>query len=76
VYSRSVAVGADVDAYVQVTGDADAVVAGLRGVLAALRGWPDVHLVLRLLFPEPLEVQRERLATFGREILPRLREGT
>lgn len=75
VYSRSVAVGADVDAYVQVSGDAGAVVAGLRGVLAALRGWPDVHLVLRLLFPEPLEVQRERLATFGREILPRLREG-
>lgn len=74
VYSRSVAVDADVDAYVQAAGGVGEVVAALRGVLAALRYWPDVHLVLRLMFPEPLAVQRERLATFGREILPRLRE--
>jgi hypothetical protein len=45
-------------------------------VLAALRGWPDIHLVLRLLFPEPLAVQRERLAVFAREILPRLRSSS
>jgi alkanesulfonate monooxygenase SsuD/methylene tetrahydromethanopterin reductase-like flavin-dependent oxidoreductase (luciferase family) len=75
VYSRPVAVGADVDAYVQVKGNVDEVVAGLRGVLATLRAWPEVHLVLRLLFPEPLPVQRVRLATFGSEVLPRLREG-
>jgi alkanesulfonate monooxygenase SsuD/methylene tetrahydromethanopterin reductase-like flavin-dependent oxidoreductase (luciferase family) len=76
VYSHPVAVGADVDAYVQVKGNVDEVVAGLREILAGLRDWPDVHLVLRLLFPEPPAVQRERLATFGREVLPRLREAT
>ncbi|GAA1866528.1 hypothetical protein GCM10009836_53670 [Pseudonocardia ailaonensis] len=65
-----------IDAYVQVAGSADDVVAGLREVLRGLAGWPDVHLVLRLLFPEPPEVQVERLATFGREILPRLRSTT
>jgi alkanesulfonate monooxygenase SsuD/methylene tetrahydromethanopterin reductase-like flavin-dependent oxidoreductase (luciferase family) len=65
-----------VDAYVQVAGDATQVVAGLRAVLDAVRGWADVHLVLRLLFPEPdLDVQRARLATFGEQVLPRLREG-
>ena len=53
--------------YVQVAGDADAVVAGLRAVLARLRDWADVHIVLRVLFPEPdLDVQLARLATFGR----------
>ncbi len=66
---------ADIDAYVQVAGDADAVVAGARAVLARLRDWADVHIVLRVLFPEPdLDVQLARLATFGQEILPRLRE--
>ncbi|SHK53727.1 probable F420-dependent oxidoreductase, Rv2161c family [Pseudonocardia thermophila] len=65
---------ADIDAYVQVSGDADDVVAGVRSVLERLRDWADVHLVLRVLFPEPLEVTRERLAIFGREVLPRLRE--
>ena len=66
---------ADIDAYIQVAGDADAVVAGVRAVLARLRDWADVHIVLRVLFPEPdLGVQLARLATFGREILPRLGE--
>jgi alkanesulfonate monooxygenase SsuD/methylene tetrahydromethanopterin reductase-like flavin-dependent oxidoreductase (luciferase family) len=63
-----------IDAYVQARGDADAVVAALTGLLDALAAWPDVHLVLRLLFPEPdLDVQLRRLATFGTEVLPRLR---
>ncbi len=65
-----------IDSYVQVAGSVDAVVAGLRAVLHGLRHWPDVHLVLRLLFPEPPEVQVERLAVVGREILPRLRGAT
>jgi alkanesulfonate monooxygenase SsuD/methylene tetrahydromethanopterin reductase-like flavin-dependent oxidoreductase (luciferase family) len=66
---------ADIDAYVQVAGDADAVVAGVRAVVERLQEWADVHIVLRVLFPEPdLDVQLARLATFGREILPRLRE--
>ncbi len=65
-----------IDAYVQVAGDARTVVAGLRAVLDGLRDWPDVHLVLRLLFPEPPDVQAERLHTFGRDVLPRLRECT
>jgi probable F420-dependent oxidoreductase len=63
-----------VDAYVQVAGDVDGVVTGLRAVLDGLRGWANVHLVLRLLFPEPdLDVQLTRLATFGAQVLPRLR---
>jgi alkanesulfonate monooxygenase SsuD/methylene tetrahydromethanopterin reductase-like flavin-dependent oxidoreductase (luciferase family) len=65
----------DVDAYVQVAGDVEQVVAGIRAVIAALRDWANVHVVLRLLFPEPdLDGQLLRLATVGREVLPRLRE--
>ncbi len=64
------------DASVQLAGDVPAVVDGMRALLARLRGWADVHVMLRLLFPEPdLDVQLERLATVGREVLPRLREG-
>lgn len=64
----------EIDAYVQASGDADAVVAALSGVLDALADWPTVHLVLRLLFAEPdLDVQLRRLRTFGAEVLPRLR---
>jgi alkanesulfonate monooxygenase SsuD/methylene tetrahydromethanopterin reductase-like flavin-dependent oxidoreductase (luciferase family) len=63
-----------IDAYVQASGSADEVVVALTGLLDALADWPDVHLVLRLLFSEPdLDVQRRRLAAFGRDVLPRLR---
>ncbi|MEV4105827.1 LLM class flavin-dependent oxidoreductase [Nonomuraea sp. NPDC049649] len=63
-----------VEAYVQARGDADAVVAALTGVLDSLHKWANVHLVIRLLFPEPdLDVQLRRLRLFGDEILPRLR---
>ena len=64
----------DVDAYVQVRGDVDEVVAGLRGVLASLEDWAHVHLVVRLLFAEPdLDTLRDRVALFGERVLPRLR---
>lgn len=66
----------DIDAYVQVAGDIETVVAGVRAVFDALRGWADVHVVLRLLYPEPLDVALRRLAAFGRDVLPRLREET
>lgn len=65
-----------VDAYIQVAGDVEQVVARLRRVLDGLRGWANVHLVLRVLFPEPdLGVQLARLATFGERVLPHLKEG-
>lgn len=64
----------DVDSYVQVRGDVDQVITGLRAVLAALDGWAHVHLVVRLLFAEPdPDVSRERLAVFGERVLPHLR---
>ncbi|MFC4945028.1 LLM class flavin-dependent oxidoreductase [Pseudonocardia sp. GCM10023141] len=64
----------EIDGYLQVAGDVEQVVAGVRSVLDALSGWADVHVVLRLLFPEAdLDVQRRRLATFGEHVLPRLR---
>jgi alkanesulfonate monooxygenase SsuD/methylene tetrahydromethanopterin reductase-like flavin-dependent oxidoreductase (luciferase family) len=64
-----------IDGYIQVAGDVDAVVAGLRAVVDGLRGWADVHLVLRLLFPEPdLELQLTRLAVVGERVLPPLRK--
>ena len=64
-----------IDAYIQVAGDVDAVLAGLRAVVDGLRGWTDVHLVLRLLFPEPdLDLQLTRLAVVGERILPPLRK--
>lgn len=66
----------DIDAYVQVAGDVDSVVTGVRAVFDALRDWAHVHVVLRLLYPEPLDVVLRRLATVGREVLPRLREET
>lgn len=63
-----------IDAYVQASGSADEVVAALTGLLDALADWPDVHLVLRLLFSDTdLDVQRRRLAAFGRDVLPGLR---
>lgn len=64
-----------IDGYIQVAGDVDAVVAGLRAVVDGLRGWPDVHLVLRLLFPEPdLDLLLTRLAVVGERVLPLLRK--
>ncbi|GAY07189.1 LLM class flavin-dependent oxidoreductase [Pseudonocardia sp. N23] len=72
--SAGLALG-DIDSYVQVAGDVDAVVAGLRAVLHGLRDWANVHLVLRVLFPEPdPDVQLTRLATFGEQVLPRVKE--
>ncbi len=67
--------GGGIDAYLQVSGDTEQVVAQLRGVLDGLRDWANVHLVLRLLFPEPdLDTQLARLAAFGSRVLPRLRD--
>jgi alkanesulfonate monooxygenase SsuD/methylene tetrahydromethanopterin reductase-like flavin-dependent oxidoreductase (luciferase family) len=67
-------VSGSIDAYLQVRGDADEVVEGLTAVLNRLADWSRVHLVLRLLFPEPsVEVQLRRLAAFGERILPRVR---
>jgi alkanesulfonate monooxygenase SsuD/methylene tetrahydromethanopterin reductase-like flavin-dependent oxidoreductase (luciferase family) len=69
--------GGDIDAYIQAGGDVEQVVTALSGVLDALAGWANVHLVLRLLFPEPdLDTQLCRLATFGEHVLPRLRAHT
>lgn len=63
-----------IDAYLQAAGTTDQVVAALTKILDALADWPDVHLVLRVLFPEPdLDVQVRRLRTFGAAVLPRLR---
>lgn len=66
-----------IDAYIQAAGTTDEVVAVLTGILDSVAEWPDMHLVLRLLFPEPdLEVQTRRLHTFGATVLPRLRAHT
>lgn len=59
---------------VQIRGDVDEVVAGLRAVVASLAAWSRVHLVIRLLFAEPdLDTALTRVATFGERVLPRLR---
>jgi alkanesulfonate monooxygenase SsuD/methylene tetrahydromethanopterin reductase-like flavin-dependent oxidoreductase (luciferase family) len=63
-----------IDSYVQAAGDPEQVAAVLTGLLDDLEDWAHVHLVLRVLFAESdLDVQRRRLAAFGREVLPRLR---
>ena len=65
---------ADIDAHVQVRGDVDEVVAGLRVVVASLAAWSRVHLVVRLVFAEPdLDTVLTRVATFGERVLPHLR---
>jgi hypothetical protein len=50
------------------------VTTALRELLDRLPRWADVHLVLRVLFPEP-DVARQvtRVERLGREVLPRLR---
>jgi alkanesulfonate monooxygenase SsuD/methylene tetrahydromethanopterin reductase-like flavin-dependent oxidoreductase (luciferase family) len=66
--------GGRVDSYVQAAGEPDQVVATLTGLLDDLKDWAHVHLVLRILFPEPdLDLQLRRLAAFGDQVLPRLR---
>lgn len=63
-----------IDRYLHLRGGADAIVAAAVRYRAALAPWPDVHLVLRALFPEPdLDRQAERLAALGRDVLPALR---
>ncbi|GLZ43984.1 hypothetical protein Acsp06_01690 [Actinomycetospora sp. NBRC 106375] len=64
----------DTDAHLQVRGDVDEVVAGLRAVVAGLAAWSRAHLVIRLLFAEPdLDTALTRVATVGERVLPRLR---
>lgn len=71
---RAVYAGPVGDAHVQVRGDVDEVVAGLRAVLTSLAAWSRVHLVIRLLFAEPdLDTALTRVATFGDRVLPHLR---
>jgi alkanesulfonate monooxygenase SsuD/methylene tetrahydromethanopterin reductase-like flavin-dependent oxidoreductase (luciferase family) len=63
-----------VDPYLQAVGDPAAVTSALRALLDRLPGWADVHLVLRVLFPEPdLGRQVARVERLGREVLPQLR---
>lgn len=64
-----------VDAYVQAAGEPGQMAAELSGLLDDLEDWANVHLVLRLLFAETdLDVQIRRLAAFGEQVLPRLRD--
>ncbi|MEJ2887468.1 LLM class flavin-dependent oxidoreductase [Actinomycetospora aeridis] len=64
---------ADIDAHIQVRGDVDEVVRGLRDVVASLAAWSRVHLVIRLVFAEPdLDTVLTRVATFGERVLPHL----
>jgi probable F420-dependent oxidoreductase len=63
-----------VDPYMQALGDPDAVTTALRSLLDRLPGWADVHLVLRVIFPEPdVERQVARIERLGREVLTQLR---
>ncbi|GAA4938371.1 alkanesulfonate monooxygenase SsuD/methylene tetrahydromethanopterin reductase-like flavin-dependent oxidoreductase (luciferase family) [Actinomycetospora succinea] len=65
---------ADIDAHIQVRGDVDDVVTGLRAVLASLAAWSRVHLVVRVAFAEPdLDTVLTRVATIGERVLPHLR---
>lgn len=64
----------DIDAYIQASGEPRQVVTALTRLLDDLAGWACVHLILRLLFPEPdLNVQIRRLVAFGEQVLPQLR---
>jgi alkanesulfonate monooxygenase SsuD/methylene tetrahydromethanopterin reductase-like flavin-dependent oxidoreductase (luciferase family) len=64
-----------IDSYVQAAGPAEQLVEQLVALLQPLAGWANVHVVLRLLFPEPeLGVQLERVAAFSEQVLPALRE--
>lgn len=65
----------DIASYIQAQGSTESVVAGLAGTLESLADWASVHLALRIVFPdEDPAAAAGRLAFFGREILPPLRE--
>lgn len=71
--SRDLAEGG-IDSYVQAAGTAEQLVEQLAGLLSPLQGWANVHVVLRLLFPETsLPAQLERIAAFAEQVLPDLR---
>lgn len=64
-----------IDSYVQAAGTADQLVEQLAALLSPLRAWANVHVVLRLLFPDTHPaVQLERIAAFAEQVLPALRE--
>ena len=63
-----------IDAYLQAAGSAEEVVERAASALAPAGGWANLHVALRILFPEgDLEAQRGRLAAFGERVLPALR---
>ncbi|MBP2366562.1 LLM class flavin-dependent oxidoreductase [Pseudonocardia parietis] len=66
-----------IDEYFQVSGSAEQVVRGIDAVFDRLSDWAEVHVVLRVLFPEPdPAVQLARIRTLGRGVLPRLAHRT
>lgn len=63
-----------IDSYVQAAGSAEELVEQLMTLLRPLQGWANVHVVLRLLFPEAEPAaQLERIAAFSEQVLPALR---
>jgi alkanesulfonate monooxygenase SsuD/methylene tetrahydromethanopterin reductase-like flavin-dependent oxidoreductase (luciferase family) len=64
-----------IDSYVQAAGSAEQLVEQLVTLLRPLAGWANVHVVLRLLFPErDLAAQLERVTAFSQQVLPPLRD--
>lgn len=64
---------ANVTSYVHTYGTAEQVAEQLNAVVARLRPWARIHLVIRALFPEnDLAAQLERVQRFGEHVLPAL----
>lgn len=62
-----------VTSYVHVYGSTEQVAEQLAGIVAGLREWRRVHLVIRALFPEAeVAVQVDRLRRLGADVLPAL----
>ncbi|HEY7175768.1 MAG TPA: LLM class flavin-dependent oxidoreductase, partial [Micromonosporaceae bacterium] len=72
--SSSAVQPSDVDRYLQAYGSTDELTAQITGIVARLRHWARLHVVIRALFPEQhTDVQLRRIAELGRSVVPAIR---
>jgi alkanesulfonate monooxygenase SsuD/methylene tetrahydromethanopterin reductase-like flavin-dependent oxidoreductase (luciferase family) len=72
--SSSAVQPSDVGRYLQAYGSTEQLAAQITGIVARLRHWSRVHVVIRALFPEQdTDVQLRRIAELGRSVVPAIR---
>jgi alkanesulfonate monooxygenase SsuD/methylene tetrahydromethanopterin reductase-like flavin-dependent oxidoreductase (luciferase family) len=65
----------EIERYFQAYGDAQELIERLAAIVQPLLRWQNIHLGLRVIFPEQdRSILVRRIETFGKEVLPGLRE--